>query len=332
MANNAAQDEFDALAATQKSKLSRHRDDASSSDDAAADSDLETTTRYGQSRPSLRAGGGRSNTANKDEDSENDDDDDDWDERYGAANAAIGKNSKDPGYSIPTGDIGRQGNTGPKGVIADARAAEREKNEQRRVIAAAAKNRGGASRINGGSGEVEGRKWYEDGEEPEDDGEDEDFMEQWRRKRIDELEAAKKNGTIGANVHGPPAHRGKLQLVDAMGYLDAIEEAPKGMVVVVFISDEEVDFPQWKREESSANRPKSPISKTYESHLSTIASKYSNVRFVALSYEEAEFEHAGVPALLAYRDGNKFADMVPIRDEVPITCNVVTNLEEALKG
>lgn len=75
----------------------------------------------------------------------------------------------------------------------------------------------------------------------------------------------------------------------------------------------------------------SPISNSYQSHLGTLASKYSNARFVALDYEEAEFEHAGVPALLAYRDGVKFADLVPLRDEVPFTCNVVTNMEEALK-
>lgn len=75
----------------------------------------------------------------------------------------------------------------------------------------------------------------------------------------------------------------------------------------------------------------SPISNSYQLHLATLASKYSNVRFVALDYEDAEFEHAGVPALLAYRDGVKFADLVPLRDEVPFTCNVVTNMEEAMK-
>ena len=42
-------------------------------------------------------------------------------------------------------------------------------------------------------------------------------------------------------------------------------------------------------------------------------------------------EHAGIPAILAYRGGEKFVDMVPLMDEVPFTCNVVTNLEEALK-
>lgn len=41
-------------------------------------------------------------------------------------------------------------------------------------------------------------------------------------------------------------------------------------------------------------------------------------------------DHAGVPAVLAYRGGEKFADLIPLMDEVPFTCNVVTNLEEAL--
>lgn len=42
-------------------------------------------------------------------------------------------------------------------------------------------------------------------------------------------------------------------------------------------------------------------------------------------------EHAGVPAILAYRGGEKFTDIVPLTDEVPFTCNVVTNLEGALR-
>ena len=42
-------------------------------------------------------------------------------------------------------------------------------------------------------------------------------------------------------------------------------------------------------------------------------------------------EPAGVPALIAYRNGDKFADLVPLVDEVPFTCNVVTNLEMALQ-
>jgi hypothetical protein len=48
-----------------------------------------------------------------------------------------------------------------------------------------------------------------------------------------------------------------------------------------------------------------------------VARKYSNVRFVKLHYTEAEMEPAGVPALLAYRGGDKFAGLVPLLDEIP---------------
>jgi hypothetical protein len=41
------------------------------------------------------------------------------------------------------------------------------------------------------------------------------------------------------------------------------------------------------------------------------------VRFVKLHYIEAEMEPAGVPALLAYRGGDKFAGLVPLLDEIP---------------
>jgi hypothetical protein len=48
-----------------------------------------------------------------------------------------------------------------------------------------------------------------------------------------------------------------------------------------------------------------------------VARKYSNVRFIKLHYAEAEMEPAGVPALLAYRGGDKFAGLVPVLDEIP---------------
>lgn len=65
-------------------------------------------------------------------------------------------------------------------------------------------------------------------------------------------------------------------------------------------------------------------------HVSTVATKHTSTRFIALDRETADMEPAGVPAILAYRGGEKFADLVPLMDEVPFTCNVVTNLEEAL--
>jgi hypothetical protein len=38
---------------------------------------------------------------------------------------------------------------------------------------------------------------------------------------------------------------------------------------------------------------------------------------VKLHFEDAQMEPAGVPALLAYRGGEKFAGLVPMIDELP---------------
>lgn len=54
-----------------------------------------------------------------------------------------------------------------------------------------------------------------------------------------------------------------------------------------------------------------------ESCIRKLAKQYATTRFVKLHYEEAEMEPAGVPALLAYRGGDKFAGLVPIVDELP---------------
>jgi hypothetical protein len=48
-----------------------------------------------------------------------------------------------------------------------------------------------------------------------------------------------------------------------------------------------------------------------------MAPQHPATRFVKLHYLEAEFEPAGLPALLAYRDGNKFAGFIPVSDEIP---------------
>lgn len=36
-----------------------------------------------------------------------------------------------------------------------------------------------------------------------------------------------------------------------------------------------------------------------------------------LHYEDAQMEPAGVPAIIAYRGGDKFAGLVPVIDEIP---------------
>ena len=233
--SNPAQDEFDALAASQKHSFSHHPADAS--DESDANSEADPSTSYTRAKPSLRSSG--HDTAAGDEAPNEDDDDDDWEQRYGDG-SGLGRKTA-PAYTIPKGDIGRYGNTGPKGVIADARAAEREMFERKRAMIAASR----VKRVQTHEPEDTGRKWHEndnvnDEDQDEEDGADEEFMEQWRQKRMGELETAKANGTIGASAYGRRKGHGKVQVVDALGYLDAIEESPRGVVVVVFISDDEV--------------------------------------------------------------------------------------------
>ena len=232
--SNPAQDEFDALAASQRHRASHHPADAS--DDSDAKSEAEGNPSYSRTKPSLRSNG---HDTVGDEDPDEDDDDDDWDQRYGAG-SGLGRKTT-PAYTIPKGDIGRRGNTGPKGVIADARAAEREMFERKLAMIAASR----AKRVRNYEPEDTGRKWHEDEDANHEDleeegGADEEFMEQWRQKRMGELETAKANGTIGATAYGTRRGHGRVQVVDALGYLDAIEESPRGTVVVVFISDDEV--------------------------------------------------------------------------------------------
>ena len=61
----------------------------------------------------------------------------------------------------------------------------------------------------------------------------------------------------------------------------------------------------------------SEISDDVEDYVRQLARQHKYTRFIRMSYEEAEIEVAGVPAILAYKDGDKFAGMVPVIDEIP---------------
>lgn len=63
-----------------------------------------------------------------------------------------------------------------------------------------------------------------------------------------------------------------------------------------------------------------------------LAKKHNTTRFVKLHYEDAEMEGAGVPAILAYKGGDKFAGLVPVMDEIPDDAELSSlSLEVALK-
>ena len=64
--------------------------------------------------------------------------------------------------------------------------------------------------------------------------------------------------------------------------------------------------------------------------LEQLAPKYADVCFIALHYEDAEMEHAGVPAVLAYKDGEQFASLTPLRETFTVVGDDYTSLEAAL--
>lgn len=126
-------------------------------------------------------------------------------------------------------------NTGPKGVIADARSFE------------TAKKRGFRQTIYAFSSEIVNHKkiifTQEKSKSPSPDisenDEEDDFMRTWREKRLGELA----NGSQGIRTRrqSPSQRRyGSLVTVDPIGYLDAIEKVASYTTVVVFIYDDEV--------------------------------------------------------------------------------------------
>lgn len=54
-----------------------------------------------------------------------------------------------------------------------------------------------------------------------------------------------------------------------------------------------------------------------EEQMREVARRNDTTRFVKLHYEDAEMEVAGVPAVIAYRNADKFAGLVPLMDELP---------------
>lgn len=140
-------------------------------------------------------------------------------------------------YTLPAHTF--DANTGPKGVIADARSFETAKKRSFRQTLHAFSN-GQSTLLLGGSKQ---KKQYEreKSASPDisaDDDED-DFMRSWRAKRLDEL--ANMNQDLRTRRQSPSQRKyGTLLAVDPSGYLDAVEKVPSDTTVVVLIYDDEV--------------------------------------------------------------------------------------------
>ncbi|KKZ64701.1 hypothetical protein EMCG_09400 [[Emmonsia] crescens] len=200
--------------------------------------------------------------------------------------------SKGSGYHIPTTVF--EANTGPKGVIADAQSFERAKKRSFRRTLMNVAGLDYTSYSNSTKEDQDTRQ----AKEPSpslDENDDERFMRQWREARVLELQRRNKR-------RASPSKRryGTVEVVNANGYLDAIEKVTSDTVVVVCIYD-----------------PESAESNIVEDCLTTVARKQATTRFVKLHYEIAEMEHVTPPALLAYKNGDVFATIVDIFHQLP---------------
>lgn len=60
------------------------------------------------------------------------------------------------------------------------------------------------------------------------------------------------------------------------------------------------------------------MSQTIEAAITPLVGLYPSVHFVKVHYEEIEFDNAGVPAILAYKNqGDLFANLTYIIDQIP---------------
>ena len=135
-------------------------------------------------------------------------------------------------------------NTGPKGVIADARSFETAKKRSFRQTLSAFSH--GTSPPLFGNRSKKSQYDFSREKSPSSDvsasSEDEEFMNKWRANRLDELINLKEQNMMGRRRSPSKRKYGLVQTVDPVGYLDAIEKVHADTVVVVLIYDDEVGF------------------------------------------------------------------------------------------
>ncbi|KAK5133301.1 hypothetical protein LTR08_007826 [Meristemomyces frigidus] len=199
--------------------------------------------------------------------------------------------------TIPTTRYGA--NTGPKGVISDAQNWRDSRRQHRTSVRSTSTL---TSHMQSGLSlrdQVPAEKVRDVDEEDEEDELDGEFMEKWRTNRLREMQ----KGTPDSKMHSRTRSGrlwGGLTTVDGEGYLDAVDRSGPDTVVVVYIYDDS-----------------SEVSRSVEECMRSVARKHNTTRFVKLHYRDAEMEPAGVPAVLAYRGGDKFAGLVPVIQDFP---------------
>ncbi|KAH9878007.1 hypothetical protein J1614_003224 [Plenodomus biglobosus] len=195
-------------------------------------------------------------------------------------------------YYMP--NMRSEANTGPKGVIADAQAFEQAKKQARRFTWKAKNNAASGQNYNVTT------SWQD--EKSSDEESDDSFMRAWRDQRLKELQ------NVGERIRSrtnSPSRRiyGGMPLVDGLGYLDAVDKTAPSTVVVVFVFERDLS-------------PDNELCR-YETIMHEVAKRNDTVRFVKMFNDDAELHPSGVPAVLAYKAGEKFADVVALHKALP---------------
>lgn len=221
--------------------------------------------------------------------------------------------------NLPPSSFDEGRTTGVKGVIADARSFESAKmgHKWKTSVAGSAAQ----SRLNGARAEKkEMLRDGGDGDEEDDFEDDEEFLEMWREERRLQIQ---REGNDIRNRRTSPSVRtyGRFDEVNALGYLDAIEKVGPETVVVVFVYDVDVSLLLPKAcgvKEMMLMYPKCPVSQVIEMAITPLVEVNPAVHFVKVHYDEVDFDNAGVPAILAYRNqGDLFANLTYIIDQIP---------------
>jgi hypothetical protein len=218
----------------------------------------------------------------------------------------IPKDMRSNNYYMPS--LRSEANTGPKGVIADAQAFEQAKKQAKRFT---------WKRNASPAPQYSVTAWHEKDASSEDDAED-SFMKEWRAARLKDLHNVGQRMRSRTNS---PSRRiyGGFPVVDAEGYLDAVDKSAPDTVVVVYIYDHTVCSSPIRLAltKSLQSQSKTDDDKYVDNCMREVAKRNDTVRFVKLHGEDAEIDSAVLPAVLAYKRGDKFADLLPMLDLLP---------------
>ncbi|WPH01968.1 phosducin [Acrodontium crateriforme] len=245
------------------------------------------------------------------------DDDDDSDTHL---TSAVEDPAPRPSMSLARATIPRTrfgANTGPKGVISDA---QNFRDQQRKHRTSIRGPNGLVSKMQvglsmNGRGPATEKIAERDEEEADNEEEDDEFMQEWREKRLRQMQNGEHESRMHNRDRSVARRWGSLTAVDGEGFLDAVDKSPADTIVLVYIYDDRSD-----------------VSLELEDCVRALARSHKEARFVKLHYHDAEMEPAGVPALLAYRNGEKFDGLVPLINEIPEDADVSdTTLEVVLK-